>query len=231
MDSNRAISQSLLWRFISFFTSLIITLLVARTFGPVASGEVNYFVAIASLVVLLSSFNLDAAIIHFTAAGKIQLNKLLTLSIFIVLLSAVVYFIFSIYWTGKNRELHRYAQFFALCRALSPGAAGTLTNYRHFLWQTEFFCAGTCDIHHEPRADRLIAVPVQQPNRVLSYWVYANIFPGALCPEYIPVALVKRKRKIPVSISNAVKGGMDCNNPVFDGDLSHQHYPVSCLQD
>ena len=77
-------------------------MLVARTFGPVASGEVNYFVAIASLVVLLSSFNLDAAIIHFTAAGKIQLNKLLTLSIFIVLLSAVVYFIFSIYWTGKT---------------------------------------------------------------------------------------------------------------------------------
>ena len=88
-----------------FFTSLLLTLLVARTFGPVTSGEVNYFVAIASLVVLLSSFNLDAAIIHFTAAGKIQLNKILTLSLLIVLVSAVIYFVFSIYWSGKTASL------------------------------------------------------------------------------------------------------------------------------
>src|SRR5688572_9045206 len=105
MHPNRTISQSLFWRFSSFFTSLVVTLLVARTFGPVVSGEVNYFVAIASLVVLLSSFNLDAAIIHFTASGKIQLNKLLTLSLLVVLLSAVVYFIFSIYWNGKTGSL------------------------------------------------------------------------------------------------------------------------------
>ena len=105
MHPNSAISQSLFWRFSSFFTSLLLTLLVARTFGPVTSGEVNYFVAIASLVVLLSSFNLDAAIIHFTAAGKIQLNKILTLSLLIVLVSAVIYFVFSIYWSGKTASL------------------------------------------------------------------------------------------------------------------------------
>ena len=105
LQSNNTISQSLLWRFSSFFTSLLLNLLVARTFGPVASGEVNYFVAIASLLVLLSSFNLDAAIIHFTAAGKIKLNKLLTLSLLVVLVSAVLYFAFSFYWNGTTQSL------------------------------------------------------------------------------------------------------------------------------
>lgn len=101
MKYKKLLAQSLFWRVSGIVTSFILTLSIARIFGPDLSAELNLLIAGSALIILIVNLNIDSAIIYFLAGNRFPLIPLINLVAAWCLIAMTVIFFFSynINWT------------------------------------------------------------------------------------------------------------------------------------
>jgi O-antigen/teichoic acid export membrane protein len=114
MNFSRLLYQSLFWRGCNFFSAFLLNLFMARYFEAGLMGQVSFFIAVLSFVILAGSLNFEASLVYFSADDKQPLHHLISLAItWIVIYSLGSWFLS--YWLAeeymKGFDAKLYGQF------------------------------------------------------------------------------------------------------------------------
>lgn len=80
MNFSRLIYQSIFWRGCNFFSAFLLNLFMARYFEATLMGQISFFLAVLSFVILVGSLNFEASLVYFSADNKQPIHQLLALA-------------------------------------------------------------------------------------------------------------------------------------------------------
>jgi O-antigen/teichoic acid export membrane protein len=81
MSFSRLLYQSLFWRGCNFFSAFLLNLFMARYFEATLMGQVSFFIAVLSFVILVGSLNFEASLVYFSADSKQSIHQLISLAL------------------------------------------------------------------------------------------------------------------------------------------------------
>ncbi len=97
MNLSKLFASNIIWRGTYLFTSLLVTVLLARFFEASATGWLFYFISLLTLCFMLGSFSMEASVTYFVSGGEINDRKMqsfvLAWTLFISLISVIVSFL------------------------------------------------------------------------------------------------------------------------------------------
>jgi O-antigen/teichoic acid export membrane protein len=89
MNFSRLLYQSLFWRGCNFFSAFLLNLFMARYFEATLMGQISFFIAVLSFVILAGSLNFEASLVYFSADNKQPTHQLISLAITWILVYCV----------------------------------------------------------------------------------------------------------------------------------------------
>jgi O-antigen/teichoic acid export membrane protein len=99
MNFQHLLYQSLFWRACNFLTAFLLNFFLARFFEASLSGQINFFITVLSLVLLIGSLNFEASLIYFSSDKKIPFETLITVALCWWVIFDIVTFFFAQYLT------------------------------------------------------------------------------------------------------------------------------------
>ncbi|HEX6915483.1 MAG TPA: hypothetical protein VF145_09590, partial [Chitinophagaceae bacterium] len=100
MNFHRLLLQSLVWRGLFFFTFFIISILLPRSLEASGAGWVYYLTFWFSLILLVASLNMEAAVGYYASSNNISDQKLAWLSVVWTLGVGIIVFACIKLWFG-----------------------------------------------------------------------------------------------------------------------------------
>jgi O-antigen/teichoic acid export membrane protein len=89
MNFSRLLYQSLFWRGCNFFSAFLLNLFMARYFEATLMGQISFFIAVLSFVILAGSLNFEASLVYFSADDKQPIHQLISLALTWILIYCV----------------------------------------------------------------------------------------------------------------------------------------------
>lgn len=90
MRLSRLFASNILWRGMYLLTSMIVTVLMARFLEAELTGNLLYNISVLTFVFMAVSLSLDAALIYFSASGKIAQARLFTITVIWLLMALLI---------------------------------------------------------------------------------------------------------------------------------------------
>ncbi len=132
MHLSKLFASNILWRGMYLFTSMIVTVLMARFLEAELTGNLLYNISMLTFVFMACSLSLDAALIYFSASGKITLARLFTITVIwlliallialpvvymlqfykVVLITVDSFFMYAVLFIGGNLLITYFSSFF-----------------------------------------------------------------------------------------------------------------------
>jgi O-antigen/teichoic acid export membrane protein len=104
MELSRLFAANILWRGTYLFTSMLVTVLMARYLEASLTGWLMYFISLLTFIFMAVSLSLESALVYFSASGKINEEKLFTFSLFWILIALVAVSPFLIFFLKDSHN-------------------------------------------------------------------------------------------------------------------------------